>query len=70
MNLTVYKCARVAHDKDYEYFGVQFYGVCYGGKDGEKSFAKYGKSTNCWEFDKQNGFSVGKDWLNFVYRIE
>ena len=31
MNLTVNRCARVAQDKGYEYFAVQFYGECSGG---------------------------------------
>ena len=64
------QCARVAHDKGYEYFAVQFYGECYGGKDGGKSFDKHGKSKECWQFDKLTKFGVGKDWTNFVYRIK
>ena len=70
MDLTVNQCARVAHDKGYEYFAVQYYGECYGGKDAGKNYAKYGKSTECWQFDKQTGFGVGRDWSNFVYRIK
>ena len=63
------QCARVAYDKGYEYFAVQFYGECYGGKDAGKTYAKHGKSEDCWEFDKQNGHEVGGEWSNFVYRI-
>ena len=37
MNLTVNQCARVAQDKGYEYFAVQFYGECYGGKNAENT---------------------------------
>ncbi|KAJ7365945.1 hypothetical protein OS493_002682 [Desmophyllum pertusum] len=74
MELTVYKCAQVAYDKGYEYFAVQFYGVCYSGEDaGETEYAKHGesvKSDDCWEFDKHSGFGVGKDLTNFVYRIK
>ena len=69
MNLTVNQCARVAQDKGYEYFAVQYYGECYGGKNAENTYSKYGKSTYCWKFDKQNGFGVGRDLANFVYRI-
>jgi len=70
MELTVNQCARVAQDAGYEYFAVQFYGECYGGKDVGNSYAKYGKSTDCWEYDKQKGFGVGADLTNFVYRIK
>lgn len=69
MNLTVNQCARVAQDKGYEYFAVQFYGECYGGKNAENMYSRYGKSTYCWAFDKQNGFGVGRGLANFVYRI-
>ena len=70
MHLTVNQCARVAQDKGYEYFAVQYYGECYGGKNAENTYNKYGKSTYCWKFDKQNGFGVGRDLANFVYRIK
>lgn len=69
MNLTVNQCARVAQGKGYEYFAVQFYGECYGGKNAENMYNRYGKSTYCWAFDKQNGFGVGRGLANFVYRI-
>lgn len=64
------QCARVAYDKGYEYFAVQFYGECHGGKDAGKSYAKYEKSDDCWMFNKQAGHGVGKDLTNFVYRIK
>ena len=70
MELTVHQCARVAHDKGYKYFAVQYYGECYGGNDGGSSFAKHGNSTECWLFDKQLGFAVGRGNTNFVYRIK
>ena len=69
MHLTVNQCARVAQGKGYEYFAVQFYGECYGGKNAENMYNRYGKSTYCWAFDKQNGFGVGRGLANFVYRI-
>lgn len=69
MNLTVNQCARVAQDKGYEYFAVQYYGECYGGKNAENMYNRYGKSTYCWAFDKQNGLGVGRGLANFVYRI-
>ena len=70
MELTVDQCARVAHDEGFEYFAVQFYGECYGGKDAKKTYAKFRESTECWEFDKGKGFGVGASLSNFVYRIK
>lgn len=70
MELTVNQCARVAYDKGYEYFAVQFYGECHGGKDAGKSYAKHGKSEECWVFDENGGHGVGNGLTNFVYRIK
>ena len=70
MELTVKQCARVAYDKGYEYFAVQFYGECHGGMDAGKRYSKYGESDDCWLFNKQNGHGVGKDLTNFVYQIK
>ena len=64
------QCARVAYDKGYEYFAVQFYGECWGGKDAGKNYAKHGKSEGCWEFDKETGHGVGEEMSNFVYKIK
>ena len=36
MELTVKQCARVAYNKGYEYFAIQVYGECFGGKDAGK----------------------------------
>lgn len=46
-----------------EYFAVQYYGECWGGKKDGKTFASYGKSTECWS-------GVGKAHTNAVYRVE
>ena len=71
MELTVNQCARVAHDIGYEYFGIQYYGECYSGRNAGNSYAKYGNITaECWEFDEQIGFAVGREKSNFVYRIK
>ena len=62
------QCAEKAYEKGYEYFGVQHYGECYGnGTD----YSKYGKLTEeaCRVFDNRTGHGVGKDYTNFVYRI-
>ena len=63
------RCARVAYDKGYEYFAIQFSGECFGGKDAGKHYARYGKSEECWVFDKKAGHGVGGELTNFVYRI-
>ncbi|KAK2559265.1 A disintegrin and metalloproteinase with thrombospondin motifs 6 [Acropora cervicornis] len=70
MNVTVNQCARVAQDIGYEYFAVQFYGECFGGMKAGENYDKYGKSTNCWKFDKNSDFAVGSHFSNFVYRIK
>ena len=70
MNVTVNQCAHVAQDIGYEYFGVQFYGECFGGMKAGENYDKYGKSTNCWNFDKNSDFAVGSHFTNFVYRIK
>ena len=63
------QCARVAYDKGYEYFAIQFYGECWGGKDAGSSYARRGKSEGCWVFDIQAGHGVGGEMSSFVYRI-
>ncbi|XP_078372204.1 A disintegrin and metalloproteinase with thrombospondin motifs 6-like isoform X1 [Oculina patagonica] len=69
MEKTVKQCARVAYDKGYEYFAIQFYGECFGGKDAGKHYAKHGNSGDCWVFNNQTGHGVGGDMTNFVYRV-
>ncbi|XP_078373366.1 uncharacterized protein LOC144656967 isoform X2 [Oculina patagonica] len=69
MQLTVNQCARVAYDKGYEYFAIQFYGVCYGGGDAGTNYNKHGESENCWVFDNHTSNGVGRENANFVYRI-
>ena len=69
MQLTVNQCARVAYEKGYQYFAVQYYAECFGGDDAATNYAKYGESDKCWVFDNQTGNGVGRDNTNFVYRI-
>ena len=66
---TVQQCAQVAFNKGYEYFAVQFYGVCYTGNDASQTYDKHGKSESCVEIEKTLGFRVGEGDTNFVYRI-
>ena len=66
---TVQQCAQVAFNKGYEYFAVQFYGVCYTGNDASQTYDKHGKSDRCLEIDKTLGFRVGEADTNYFYRI-
>ncbi|KXJ17026.1 uncharacterized protein LOC110234700 [Exaiptasia diaphana] len=61
---TVDSCATQIKKEGYEYFGVQFYGECWSGKDAATSFAKVGPAplSKC-------GRGVGTSWVNAVYRL-
>lgn len=41
------KCAEVALTQNFAMFALQNGGQCFGGKDAEKTFRKYGTSTAC-----------------------
>ena len=45
----VTKCAEGAHARDYKYFGIQFYGECFGSRNGSLTFNKYKKGGSCME---------------------
>ncbi|XP_031570928.1 uncharacterized protein LOC116305210 [Actinia tenebrosa] len=60
---TVQGCANAARERRFKYFGVQFFGECWGGPSAGKTFARNGPSNKCW-----NG--VGQQWANAVYRVE
>lgn len=50
---------------DYIYpqvFGVQYYGECWSGNEGDKTYSEYGSSPNCWK-------GVGGRRTNFVYEF-
>ncbi|KXJ15080.1 scavenger receptor cysteine-rich type 1 protein M130 [Exaiptasia diaphana] len=55
-------CAEHAHARGYKYFGIQFFGECWGSKTGHLDFDIHGKGTNCYE-------GVGAQSHNFVYRF-
>lgn len=64
-NKTIEECAKRTLNHPYlklKYFGIQFYGECYSGVEGEKTYNRYGPSSNCV-------FGLGKDYANFVYRF-
>ena len=56
------KCAQLASDKGYTYFGLQSLGQCMSGKDAEKTFNKDGGSSGCIK-------GLGNNSENSVYRI-
>ncbi|KAL9981496.1 hypothetical protein ACROYT_G010203 [Oculina patagonica] len=55
------KCANAAFDMSLVMFALQNGGQCFGGKDSEKTFRKYGPSTACC------GDGEGGPWSNEVY---
>lgn len=60
----VKKCAHrvVMKNSTFKVFGIQFYGECWSGSDGEKTYGEYGSSQNCWK-------GVGGTRTNFVYEF-
>ncbi|XP_029190426.2 A disintegrin and metalloproteinase with thrombospondin motifs 6-like isoform X4 [Acropora millepora] len=72
MSKTIDKCAKqtTARDHKLKVFALQFYGECYSGYDGLKTFNKYGAKyysdtyfKNCWK-------GVGAINTNFVYKFK
>lgn len=72
MSKTIDKCAYETAKKDLKLkvFALQFYGECYSGYDGLKTYNKFGarpysdKDTRfCWA-------GVGKQAINFVYKFK
>ncbi|XP_048583076.1 SCO-spondin isoform X3 [Nematostella vectensis] len=60
-------CANEARNLRYEYFGVQFFAECWGGKDpeGNEAYARDGLAaeSKCWK-------GVGGQRTNMVYRVQ
>ena len=47
-----------------EYFGIQYYGECWGGEEADLSYDQYGSNpAGCYNN------MVGKAWHNFVYKF-
>ncbi|KAJ7328149.1 metalloendopeptidase [Desmophyllum pertusum] len=64
MEKTVKQCADSVTEKDshLKVFSVQYYGECWTGGDGDKTYSEYGSSSNCWK-------GVGGSRTNFVYEF-
>ncbi|RMX59639.1 hypothetical protein pdam_00010486, partial [Pocillopora damicornis] len=64
LSKTVQKCADEAMNKRQEYFGIQYYGECWGGEEADLSYDQYGSNpAGCYNN------MVGKAWHNFVYKF-
>ncbi|XP_048588217.1 A disintegrin and metalloproteinase with thrombospondin motifs 18 isoform X2 [Nematostella vectensis] len=64
MNKTISQCAHIARNKEYDYFGVQFYGECWSSSTplADLSYTRHGDADNCWA-------GVGGDWSFQMYRL-
>ncbi|KAL9963798.1 hypothetical protein ACROYT_G027341 [Oculina patagonica] len=64
LDKTVKECAHkvVVKNSTFKVFGIQFYGECWTGADGEKTYSEYGSSANCWK-------GVGGTRANYVYEF-
>ncbi|XP_068721043.1 pancreatic secretory granule membrane major glycoprotein GP2-like [Montipora capricornis] len=62
-NTVIKKCAKKAMKTNSSFFGIQFYGECWGDSD---QYDKYGPSSNCVRL---NGANVGEKWANYVYML-
>ena len=60
LNKTISECARRVNKRGLHYFGIQFYGECWSGKNEARTYNKQGRSTNRF-------LGVGKGNANFVY---
>jgi len=62
LDKTVAECSHkvVQKNSTYKVFGIQFYGECWSGSGGDKTYSEYGSSPNCWK-------GVGGSRANYVY---
>ncbi|KAL9957679.1 hypothetical protein ACROYT_G034603 [Oculina patagonica] len=70
----VCRCAKIAKEKGHATFGVQYYGECWSGLNGEQTYSKLGESNNCQDkcFDAckpYEKYCAGKNYANAVYRL-
>lgn len=71
------RCAKKAQLRGYVHFGLQFYGVCYGGHESVRKYDHYGRSNKCTGQNYQDcddnpsaGECVGKALTNYVYSVD
>ena len=72
--ISFYRCAKRAREKEFRYFGLQFYGECWSGKHSERLFASK-KSSECLGYDYKtcedstDSACTGNGGHNYVYEI-
>jgi len=59
----MHKCVEAAYRRGYDVIAIQARGQCFGSRDAEKTYKKYGPQRTC----KKDG--KGGSWGNQVYRI-
>jgi len=70
----VCRCAKKAKDSGHTTFGVQFYGECWSGPEGELTYNKLGFSRKCVDKCHEKckpyqKYCAGKNFANAVYRL-
>lgn len=55
------RCYRIAKENKFKYFGLQFYGECWGSND-DSRYKMHGQATTCYK-------GLGGSWSNYVYKI-
>lgn len=69
------RCAHAAKAKNFTYFGMQFYGECWSGQNGESTYFRDGPSSSCVDkcyapCNQYRKFCSGMHFANFVYRLK
>ncbi|KAL9981394.1 hypothetical protein ACROYT_G010094 [Oculina patagonica] len=65
LSKTVQKCADEAMNRRQQYFGLQYYGECWGGEEADLTYNQYGSNpAGCYNN------MVGKAWHNYVYKFD
>ena len=77
------QCSNLAYENNSKYFGLHFYGQCWGSNGNENTYARYGKPSDTalrdenylWDvaneawFDRCKGNINGESWMNHVYEL-
>lgn len=71
MSLTIDKCANLttARNHKLQVFSLQFYGECFSGYDGLKTYDKYGALPYSDNITQYCWAGVGGRGINFVYKF-
>ncbi|CAB4023145.1 Hypothetical predicted protein [Paramuricea clavata] len=68
------RCAMKTVEKGWNTFGVQYYGECWSGEEGDVTYYRDGKATTCVnkcyeQCHNYDPFCTGTGFTNFVYRV-